>query len=249
MLGVRRDVTLANLSLMNTDWHLRQLRRRPIEDFDPGAAAAIWRPGSDSAGSPIGEAVAGGWVRPTTPVFDMTLEQLDSLPEITRAPEGSIVFDSLLVTVGRNYLTRSDLATILLIRDNLGKRPIYFSWTDGNYPVETLGLGEYLISQGMVRKLNPTPVVGDGERIVLSRHHMGWLDVPRTHALLSDVYHWESATWPRPDGWVDPPSGSILQLYLMVYGGYADYLMERGDMATAAKFDSIATAAQLNLTR
>src|SRR5690606_24124513 len=64
VLGVRRDVTLANLSLMNTDWHLRQLRRRPIEDFDPGAAAAIWRPGSDSAGSPIGEAAAGGWVRP-----------------------------------------------------------------------------------------------------------------------------------------------------------------------------------------
>ena len=26
--GVRPDVTLANLSLMNTRWHLRQLRRR-----------------------------------------------------------------------------------------------------------------------------------------------------------------------------------------------------------------------------
>src|SRR5205823_5285989 len=28
--GIRPDVTLANLSLMNTDWHLRQLRRRQV---------------------------------------------------------------------------------------------------------------------------------------------------------------------------------------------------------------------------
>src|SRR3954451_10182998 len=41
--GVRRDVTLANLSLMNTRWHLRQLRRRETPTFDPSKAAALWR--------------------------------------------------------------------------------------------------------------------------------------------------------------------------------------------------------------
>ena len=39
MEGVRRDVTLANLSLMNTEWHLRQLARRETPAFDPAGAA------------------------------------------------------------------------------------------------------------------------------------------------------------------------------------------------------------------
>ena len=33
--GIRRDVTLANLSLMNTEWHLRQLRRRETPAVRP----------------------------------------------------------------------------------------------------------------------------------------------------------------------------------------------------------------------
>ena len=43
--GVRQDVTLANLSLMNTRWHLRQLRRRKTPVFDPSRAAELWRMG------------------------------------------------------------------------------------------------------------------------------------------------------------------------------------------------------------
>ena len=60
-----------------------------------------------------------------------------------------------------------DLATIFLIRDNMGKRPIYFSWSDGGYPDQTLGLSPYLVSQGFVRKLMPKPVVPN-DSIVLS---------------------------------------------------------------------------------
>ena len=44
--GIRPDVTLANLSLMNTEWHLRQLRRRETPPFDPAEAASSgsgWR--------------------------------------------------------------------------------------------------------------------------------------------------------------------------------------------------------------
>ena len=101
----------------------------------------------------------------------------------------------------------------------MGKRPIYFSWSDGGYPDQTLGLTPYLVSQGFVRKLMPTPVKPTGT-IVLSQG-LGYLDVPRTRALLRDVYHWKTATRERPYGWVDPPSGSILQLYAVVYGGAA----------------------------
>jgi hypothetical protein len=245
VLGVRRDVTLANLSLMNTDWHLRQLRRRELPDFDPATAAQIWRPGTDAPGQPLGANPVGGWVRPTEPVFQLSLGQLDSLPEFTPAPKEPRRVDSVIVQFGEEYLTKSDIATFLLIRDNLGKRPIYFSWSDGGYPDSMLGLTPYLLSQGMVRRLSPTPIVPDGERIVFDPG-MGFVDVPRTKLLLEELYRQEAATWQRPRGWVDQPSMSILQLYYLVYGGYADMLKARGDTAGAAVPDSIAEQVRRN---
>lgn len=246
VLGVRRDVTLANLSLMNTEWHLRQIRRREADDFNPATAAPIWRPGTDEAGRPLGDAPTGGWVRPTTPVLNMPLDSIDALPEIVAAPRDAIAFDSVVIQFGEQYLTRSDLATVLLIRDNLGTRPIFFSWSDGGYPDTMLGLTPYLVSQGMVRKLMPAPVVPDGERIVYS-NGMGYVDLERTHQLLTQVYHFDAAARQRPTGWVDKPSDSILRLYYLVYGGYADLLMARGDTTAAARPDSIANAVFRNL--
>lgn len=246
VLGVRRDVTLANLSLMNTDWHLKQIRRREPDDFNPATAAAIWRPGTDEAGRPLGAAPPEGWTRPTTPVIDMPLDSIARLPELMPAPEAPIAFDSVLIRFGEQYLTRSDLATLLMIRDNLGRRPIYFSWSDGGYPDSMFGLTPYLVSQGMVRKLFPAPVQPDGERIVYS-DGMGFVDLERTHQLLTQVYHPEAAARDRPAGWVDKPSDSILRLYYLVYGGYADLLMARGDSAAAARPDSIANHVFRNL--
>jgi hypothetical protein len=246
VLGVRRDVTLANLSLMNTEWHLRQLRRRELPDFDPATAAPIWRPGTDSDSIPLWGTPATAWPRPTTPVFDMTLAGLDSLPELSRVERGSgTTIAGIDVRFGEDYLTKSDLATLFLIRDNLGKRPIYFSWSDGGYPDQTLGLQSYLVSEGLVRRLNPGPVEPDGDRVVFSRD-IGWVNIPRTKALVEDVYHWDAAARQRPAGWVDIPSESILSLYQIVYGSWARLLEERGDTAAAARPDSIARAIRQN---
>ena len=79
---------------------------------------------------------------------------------------------------GQEYLLLQDLATIFLIRDNAGKRPVFFSWSDGGYPDQTLGLSAYLVSQGLVRKLMPRPVEPT-DSIVLSQG-LGYLDLPRT---------------------------------------------------------------------
>ena len=226
--GIRRDVTLANLSLMNTEWHLRQLRRRETPEFDPAGAAPLWR----ELGAPK---------RPTDPVMNIPLEEIDSLPEAMRVPpEGGVVFDSLQLRFGSDVLLRQDLATIFLIRDNLGQRPVFFSWSDGGYPDQTLGLSPYLVSQGFVRKLMPTPV-SPTDSIVLSPG-LGYVDLPRSTRLLFDVYHWKTATKDRPVGWVDPPSGSILQLYSVVYGGTSETLKQAGDTVLAARADSVARA-------
>ncbi len=236
--GIRPDVTLANLSLMNTDWHLRQLRRRKTPDFDPARSLDLWKPRADTTGVALGVPGKEGWQRPTSPVFSQTEEELDSLPEYSRVPKGQgVKFGELVIAFGSEVVDRKDLATIFLIRDNLGKRPIYFAWSDGGYPDETLGLTGYLVSQGLVRKLYPKPVTPSAN-IVLTP--MGYTDLERTRALLEKGYHWESATRDRPRGWVDAPSASILRLYSIIYGGMAGTFREHGDSALAARADSIA---------
>jgi hypothetical protein len=224
--GIRPDVTLANLSLMNTNWHLRQLARRVTPAFDPSKADPYWR------SVPVPP-------RPTTPALALSQPAVDSLPEAMQVPaNGGIAFDSLHIRFGQDVLLRQDLAAIFLIRDNQGKRPVFFSWSDGGYPDQTLGLSPYLVSQGFVRKLMPAPV--HPTKAVVMSQGLGYLDVPRTKSLLWDVYHWQTATRARPFGWVDAPSGSILQLYAVVYGGAAREFQAQGDSALAAKGEAVA---------
>jgi transmembrane protein TMEM260 (protein O-mannosyltransferase) len=235
---VRQDVTLANLSLMNTRWHLRQLRRRETPVFDPARAVDLWR-----------MIPADTWTRPTDPVFSLKLAELDSLPEVMQVPQkgGGIQIDSISIVFGQEYLLLQDLATIFLIRDNIGKRPVFFSWSDGGYPDQTLGLSAHLVSQGLVRKLMHRPVEPN-DSVVLS-NGLGYVDLPRTRSLLWNAYHWKTAARARPRGWVDPPSSSILQLYSIVYGGAADVLRKAGDSVAAARADSIARAVSENIVK
>jgi hypothetical protein len=247
--GIRPDVTIANMSLMNTEWHLKQLRRREVPEFDPSKSLPMWRPGPDSAGVPLADsAVARNpsrWVHPTGPLFNLTEKEIDSLPEFARAPTNPVPFGDLVLRFGGSYLDRKDLATIFLIRDNLGKRPIYFAWSAGGFPDGTLGLSEYLVSQGFARKLYPSKVVPGGP--IIQSAGMGFMDLDRTKELLYKGYKWESAARDRPRGWVDDPSRSILDLYAVIYSGVAETLRQHGDSALAARADSIATAVARSL--
>jgi hypothetical protein len=239
--GIRPDVTIANMSLMNTEWHLKQLGRRVTPEFDPSQSIDLWKSGADVGGTALGDSAAARveWRKPVGSVFSLTEHQLDSLPEFTRVPTSPLRFGDIEISFGRTqYLDRKDLATIFLIRDNLGKRPIFFSWSAGMFPDQTLGLTPYLVSQGFVRKLYPTAVTAKPP-VVMSAG-LGWMDLDRTKVLLESTYRWRDAARDRPRGWVDPPSRSIVELYGVMFAGYAATLRQEGDSVGAARADSIA---------
>lgn len=246
VLKVRPDITLANLSLMNTEWHLKQIARRETPTFDPTTADPFWKPQTDTSTSPLGGSkVPTTLQKPTNKVLNLSDAQIDSLNEVVASPANGTQIDSLKITYGAQYLTRSDVAAALLIIANLGHRKIYFSWSDGNYPDQTLGLGNYLVTEGLVRRLMPAPVKAGGT--IRNVEGIGFMDVERTRALMFGVYHSKVAAQPRPAGWVDEPSASILSLYQLIYQTFAPVLRAAGDSVHAKESEAIAKGVCVNL--
>jgi hypothetical protein len=208
--GVRRDVTVLNLSLAGADWYMRQLQRRPLATFDPAAAAPLWREHT--------------WPKPMGALLHLTDEQLTAIQPYFELPAPRpLALGGITVTLdpqrlGQPYLERPDVITLRVVQDQLGRRPIAFSRTTATY-ADRLGLTPYLLGVGLVRLLQPAPVAAGGAVGTLTG--FGLADIPRTADLLLHVFHSHTAARHRPLGWLDVPSESILVLYAFEYQSLA----------------------------
>jgi hypothetical protein len=192
---------------MNTRWHLRQLRRRETPGSSPRRQRSSGNPVRPSPCLHLGDTAraddgaTASRRRPEGSVFGLTEGQLDSLPEAIGVRQNSgVQLDSLIIAFGNDYLTLQDIASIGLIRDNLRKRPVYFSWSDGTYGSDSRAQ-RVLADDGARPEADARPIK-EGSGIVFS-NSLGFVDVPTTRKLLWETYRWQTAAAPaRAAGWM-----------------------------------------------
>ena len=207
--GVRRDVTVAVTTYLDTDWFVRQMIRRPIETYDAAKGPAIYRNKQ--------------WKKPTGPPLKMTFAEADAIPEYIQLSQPQVFRQgNIVLNIPPGYLVRDQLVFLRLIKDSFPERPIYLS-TGG---FRNMGLEPYLLAQGFVQKLMDSPIPDTAGTPHISGLN---LDFDRTKALWNDVYRAPQALI-REGDWVDRASFGIPYTYAFTGAILAQALRDRGQI-------------------
>ena len=225
--GIRRDVVIANTSLLGTDWYARQVVRRPLYAYDDRNGPALFR------GKP--------WIKPTRSPIHMTVAGTDSVPPYVEL-RGPVTFEAhgIRATIDPKrleygVLQRSDIFILRMIADAWPERSIYFSRTIGGYAT-SIGLEANVITQGLAAKLFIPPKTATRDSVVIAGE--GWFDTARTRVLWDSAYGGPAALIAKGD-WIDQPSIGIPFLYVRTGAELAAVLRSQGDSGAANRvFDT-----------
>jgi tetratricopeptide (TPR) repeat protein len=185
--GVRRDVAIVNLALLNTLWYAEQLNETVFSATGPPMTVPE---------IPLARGVGiEAAPRPDLTLLEYTGQPDDPLYRVGYVIDQPTSLDvgGILVELPANMiLRRQDVGVIQVVRRNLGRRPIYFSVTvpdDGK-----AGLQHHLVREGIVDRLvieTPEALARAGQPVMpMQPPETAWIHIPRTEFLLEEVYRY-----------------------------------------------------------
>jgi len=179
--GIRTDVRVVNLSLLSTDWYIRQMRRaaydsKPVpftiaeEKLEAEKLSYLLINGQNPSAVNLVDALQLALSDDPNSKYDNGGDLLDVLPsrklfvnvdslKVMKQKVISVKDTARLVKRiswdlgGRNYIMKSDLLVLDLVANNNWERPIYFAVTTGDDSY--LGMKSYFQLEGLAYRLVP----------------------------------------------------------------------------------------------
>lgn len=178
--GIRTDVRVVNLSLLQTDWYINQMRRAayesapvpftiPAEKYVQGTRDVVYI--MDKGAGPMSLKKAIDFVESDdiSNKLDYGNKSLDYIPsntfyipvdsmavmknKVIEVRDTARLVKNIKWTLNRSYLTKNDLMVLDLLAHNDWTRPIYFAVTTGSEAY--LGLEEYFQLEGLAYRFVP----------------------------------------------------------------------------------------------
>ncbi|MFN3874481.1 MAG: DUF2723 domain-containing protein [Flavobacteriales bacterium] len=188
--GIRTDVRVVNLSLMNTDWYIDQMRRKayesdpvpftiPPEKYRQGTRDAVYLVPSDDRDSPpmdlrraINYAIddsklqrAGDERYAIIPAdrFSIPVDRARVLANNVVEPKDTAsIVDAITWRIARQAVMKNHFLVLDLLANNDWTRPIYFAVTTG--PESYVGLQDHFQLEGLTFRLVPVKSPSDPRR-------------------------------------------------------------------------------------
>jgi len=193
--GIRKDVKVVNLSLLNTPWYIKQLR-----DYEPKIAITL----SDKQ-------IDGMYLR-QWPKEGMKVS-------IPGEPDASGTITNMewniKPTVKSQRLSAlriQDLMILHILEKNKWKRPVYFAVTVS--PDNKIGLERFLRMDGLAFKIlssSPIPVQSDGSTITQEPLYPELIEPAKIEDNLINKYQYRNLN--NPDVYINPNVKKLLQNY------------------------------------
>lgn len=206
--GLRKDVTVANLSLINTPWYIKQLRdmKLPAPGELPEELVAFWR----DQGVEIPESAPGS-------IVSYSDAEIDALVPVQIASERVFRASGIEVSYPKDAIFRvQDLMVLHLLKVNEWKRPMYFAVTVANE--NKVQLEDYFLMQGLLYRILPVKVA----ELAKTDPNIGpvpeagvYLDIARSEVLLNRVYRYRSIR--DPDVYKDPNTQKLLNNFAAAF--------------------------------
>jgi hypothetical protein len=155
--NIRRDVRVVNLSLLNTDWYIKQLRddepRVPINltDAQIEALQAIpWKTQSVEINVP-------------KTAYDQAYQAVVRIDSTIAREEKPAIRINVEPTLYGQGIRVQDLMVLRILQDNQFRRPVYFAVTVS--PDNKLNLDDYMRMDGLAFKILPVKI-GPNRRLI-----------------------------------------------------------------------------------